>query len=797
MKCAFCLSDIEEGSRFCPHCGKEQPPKAPPACGNCGQPLKEGDVFCGYCGTRAGYAPPRPTQPGQQTQQTQPPEVQGTVQQGKPPKPPRRGLKIGCAVVGVLFLFIIALVLILPGGKNLGRAEVKLPERSVLVKSAKWGEVPANQVIVVLKDGAGRSDADKLAAGLGGKVVGYFSYINLYQIETGAKNEAELQQVIARAKQDGKVELAFPNQQSYMDTRVVGTQCGSLDSPIYNEADRGKGYEMVGVQRAWNIIKTSGFKTSDVHVGIVDDGLYKGKNEFNGQVKVDFPDPNGELKAPNKENNGTDDPLGSHGTGVSTIIAADPDNGGVTGAASVLGKNLKVSMVNSFAPPYGNDALSTPDPNDPTKIVWKDGNTYAIGDLMALKKQIDSGATIVNCSWGNSSADPDLAKAYKKFFEKMNKEHSDVLFVCSAGNNGKALNGENRYPSGLSLPNMITVGNVMNDGTRAASSNMSSANFEVTLAAPGQQSVQGIGDDGTIVNDYGGTSMATPHVTAAAAMLRSLNPKLSAGDIKKILVETALPGVTVGDHSNLAPPELGKGILAIDRAVLKVVNDLRQQKGLPALTLDAALSPGKIDLVADGGPKDWTVTATVPGISKNGTDVQIEMQGAGSIGGLSKQHLGSDGSLTWQASLFEDSAAVHVKRLDSGVCYKVRLAPDIAGEWSGPFTVENFNAPPEVILRVRHGTMVVNIGERKTTTDPLTGTFQLIAQGGGTPHGINITGSLQGRQVNFEVKEGGESLTFNGTMEGNTMKGNWSYHGTFGNTTMTASGTWEVTRQQQ
>ncbi|MDF9407880.1 S8 family serine peptidase [Pelotomaculum isophthalicicum JI] len=784
MNCVYCHLEIDQGSKFCPYCGKEQPPKGPHFCGNCGRPLQEGDAYCGSCGAGTGSVPNQPVQP------------QGHSREVKPPKPPRRALKIGFAVAGVFFLLIIIVMMLSSIGTGLGKADVKLAERSALVKSAKWGEVPINQLVVVLKDGTGRGDADKVATGLGGKVVGYFNYLNLYQIETGARTEAELQQSIIKAKQDGKVELAFPNQQVFMDTRVAGTQCGSLDSPVYNEGDRGKGYEIIGVQRAWNIIQTAGFKTSDVHVGIVDNGLYKGKNEFDGKVSFDFPDKNGELKAPDKESNGADDPIGSHGTGVATIIAANPDNGGVTGVASVLGKNLKVSMVNNFAPPYGNDQLSTPDPNDPTKIVWNDGYTYAIGDLLALKKQIDCGSTIINCSWGNSSADPDLAKAYKKFFEKMNKDHPEVLFVCSAGNDGKALNGECRFPSGLALPNMVTVGNVMNDGTKCPSSNMTSNNFEVTLAAPGQQSVQGIGDDATIVNDYGGTSMATPHVTAAAAMLRSLNPKLSAGEIKKILVETALPGVTVGDHSNLAPPELGKGILAVDRAVLKVVNDLRQQKGLPALTMDAASAPGKIDLVAEGGPKEWKVTAMISGVGKDGTDVQVEMQGAGGFAGLSKQHLASDGSLTWPVTLYEESAAFHVKRLDSGVCWKVRLAPDISGQWSGPFTVETYNVPPDVYVTVKQGTVIFNINERQANIDPIAGDFQLIAQGGGTAHAINLNGSLQGRQVSLQAEEGGESIRFDGALEGDSMQGTWNYHGAFGNSTMTASGSWGASKKQ-
>jgi len=63
------------------------------------------------------------------------------------------------------------------------------------------------------------------------------------------------------------------------------------------------------------------------------------------------------------------------------------------------------------------------------------------------------------------------------------KEHPEVLSVSSADNGGRVQSG---WPA---LPDMVMVGNV-NDGTRAAGSDMSSAIYEVTLAAPGRQAMQ-------------------------------------------------------------------------------------------------------------------------------------------------------------------------------------------------------------------------------------------------------------------------------------------------------------------
>ena len=450
MNCPYCQSPVADDQRFCPNCGKEQPLKET-FCSNCGSPIISDGEFCPNC----GFGIKNKNTGQQPAAQVPTASVSQPVMQenNQPPGPAKttggfaKALKIAGAIAALLLVLIIGVSLLSDSSNiDLGEGEIKAIERNILVNTAEWGEVPANQVIVVMKDGYGRSEADQLASSLGGQVVGFFEYLNLFQIETAARNENDLTQAISIAGQDARVELAAPNQQVFMDTTIYGVRCDSLDAPLYNEDNRGKGYEIAGVQRAWDLIKTSGFKTNNVHVGIVDDGLYKGKNEFDGKVKFEFPDPNADLKNSEKNTDGTDQAHGSHGTAVAAIVAADPDNGGLTGVASNLGSNLKVSMVNNFAPPYGVDQVSTPDPNDPTKVVCSDGKTYALGDLMALKKQIDSGATIINCSWGNSNADPAWAAIYKKFFEKMAVEHKDVLFVCSAGNDAMYRMAADGYP---------------------------------------------------------------------------------------------------------------------------------------------------------------------------------------------------------------------------------------------------------------------------------------------------------------------------------------------------------------
>ena len=529
--------------------------------------------------------------------------------------------------------------------------QIIVPDAKSMINTSEWEEVPANQVIVMLKDGKGRSDADRVSSRLGGRVTGFITYLNLYQIEITGNSEAELREAIESAESDPDVELAFPNQQVHDDEAVQGQQCSPLDDPVYREGDRGKGYQLIGVQNAWDLMRVSGLQLSNVDVGVVDSGLFKGNGEFDGKVVIDATLPNSELENPL-------DQFGSHGTRVMNIIAADSENGGMTGIASEpLQGKLKVSMVNRNI--YGNNAM---------------------GSLIALKESIKNGARIVSCSWGDSEANPGTAKAYRLYFEKMAKDHPDVLFVCSAGNDGIAANGTLRYPSGLKLPNMITVGNIMNDGSKAPKSNMESNNFEVTLAAPGEQAIKGFDNQGHILNGDGGTSMAAPQVTAAAAMIRALNPALDAESIKKILTETARSNVEIDGKKVAAPSELGGKILAIDQAVLKVINDLRSKKSPPleALKMDGALASARVELNAVNDPvavQDWRVTANIAGVAASGADVTIDLQGEGAVGGKKKQHLSQPGSVSWDITV-KDRASVVVSRQDSGGCSRLDLASE-------------------------------------------------------------------------------------------------------------------------
>ncbi|WP_034042447.1 S8 family peptidase [Wocania ichthyoenteri] len=223
----------------------------------------------------------------------------------------------------------------------------------------------------------------------------------------------------------------------------------------------------------------------------------------------------------------------SHGTHVAGIIAAERNNGkGVNGVAN----NVKIMSIRAV-------------PN---------GDEYDKDIALAIRYAVDNGASIINGSFGKYySPHSDWVRDAIVYAGK-----KDVLFVNAAGNEGLNLDNKNVYPNdavgvGPEVSDtFITVGALepkYGSGMIAGFSNYGKINVDVL--APGAKIYSTIPE-----NEYdtkGGTSMAAPGVAGVAALIRSYYPKLSAAQVKQILMDSGLAVKTKvivgGDTNNVKP----------------------------------------------------------------------------------------------------------------------------------------------------------------------------------------------------------------------------------------------------
>ncbi|MEM7131917.1 MAG: S8 family serine peptidase [Chloroflexota bacterium] len=201
---------------------------------------------------------------------------------------------------------------------------------------------------------------------------------------------------------------------------------------------------------------------------------------------------------PNDEN--------GHGTHIAGTVAAQGNNGtGVTGVAW-RAKLMALRFMNAEGWGYLSDALA------------------------AVEYATAMGANITNNSWGGV----DFVNAMYAAVAKAGD--ANVLFVSAAGNEGNDNDVTPSYPSSYDLENVISVASTNAHDDLSSFSNYGAAS--VDLAAPGSYILSTIPDSYGL---YSGTSMASPQVAGAAALLWATYPNESAAEIKeRLLVSTDL-----------------------------------------------------------------------------------------------------------------------------------------------------------------------------------------------------------------------------------------------------------------
>lgn len=198
---------------------------------------------------------------------------------------------------------------------------------------------------------------------------------------------------------------------------------------------------------------------------------------------------------------------------------------------------------------YRTIPLKTPSVADATK------------EAEAARKTIEyfkqAGVRVVNMSWGGSRKGiedaleakvpgmktEERAELSRKIFnigkvalEDAMKSAPEILFVVAAGNSDNDNEFSEVLPSGLSLPNMITVGAIDSSGkptgftTFGKNVKLYANGFEVDSYVPGGQRMK-----------FSGTSMAAPNAANLAAKILAVNPKLTTQQVIELFSEGGTP----------------------------------------------------------------------------------------------------------------------------------------------------------------------------------------------------------------------------------------------------------------
>ena len=170
-----------------------------------------------------------------------------------------------------------------------------------------------------------------------------------------------------------------------------------------------------------------------------------------------------------------------------------------------------------------------------------DGDEYDKDIALGIRYAVDNGAKVINGSFGKPFS-PQKQWVYDaiKYAEK-----KDVLIVHAAGNDAKDIDYNDNFPNDSDdkttefSDNMITVGALnFENGNKLVARFSNIGKINVDVFAPGVKIYAT-----TPKNTYSflqGTSMASPNVAGVAALIRSYYPKLSAKQVKHILMDSGV-----------------------------------------------------------------------------------------------------------------------------------------------------------------------------------------------------------------------------------------------------------------
>ncbi|MEO7868822.1 MAG: S8 family serine peptidase, partial [Candidatus Eisenbacteria bacterium] len=374
-------------------------------------------------------------------------------------------------------------------------------------------EYAPGAVIVKYKPGVRVATRASMREALGAEVVAPLGLIDAELLNVRGVSVPE---AVARLRLDPRVEYAEPDYIVHA-LRMPNDARYSEQYGLHNAGQTGgvAGAD-IGAEAAWDRF------TGDpsVLVGVIDTGIDPMHPDLApnlwtnpGEIPANGVDDDGNgyiddlhgYDFVGRDGDPTDD--NGHGTHIAGVIAARGDNG-----VGIAGVNWRLRVM-------------------AIKFLDSVGSGTSSNAVLALQYGVQMGCRLTNNSWGGGPA----SRAVHDAIEAAGA--AGQLFVAAAGNAGSDNDAQPLFPASYGSENIVVVAATDHADQLAGFSNYGLTS--VDIAAPGDGILSTWPGGG--YRSLSGTSMATPHVTGAAAFLLGRFPSMTAMQAKARLMRFSRP----------------------------------------------------------------------------------------------------------------------------------------------------------------------------------------------------------------------------------------------------------------